>query len=65
MAPSPGTNSKPSSGCQSSRPEVTYSIDIDPQAQESIAALPTDALSALAEAFTLLELLWTGFKADR
>jgi hypothetical protein len=35
---------------------LTYSIDIDPQAQESIAALPTDALLALAEAFTLLEL---------
>lgn len=61
MAPSPGTNSKPNSGCQSKRPEVTYSIDIDPLAQESIAALPTDALPALAEAFTLLELSpWSG-----
>ena len=40
---------------------MTYSIDIDPQAQESIAALPTDALLALTEAFTLLELSpWSG-----
>ena len=45
MAPSPGTNSKPNSDCPSRRPDVTYSIDIDPQAQWSITTLPTDALA--------------------
>jgi len=35
---------------------VIYSIDIDPQAQKSIAALHTDTLSALADALIPLEL---------
>ncbi len=35
---------------------MSYSIDIDPGAQDAIAALPHDALLALAEAFAVLEL---------
>ena len=35
---------------------VSYTIDIDPGAQGAIAALPVDALLALAEAFAVLEL---------
>ena len=34
---------------------MSYSIDIDPAAQDAIAALPVDALLALAEAFAALE----------
>jgi hypothetical protein len=40
---------------------VSYSIDIDPAAQDAIAALPQPALIALAEALTVLELTpWSG-----
>lgn len=35
---------------------MSYSIDIDPIAQESIAALPQHALVALAEALAVLEI---------
>ena len=35
---------------------MSYSIDIDPGAQDAIAALPHDAPLALAEAFAVLEL---------
>ena len=35
---------------------MSYSIDIDPRAQDTIAALPADALVALAEALAVLEL---------
>ena len=35
---------------------MSYAIDIDPGAQDAIAALPSDALLALAEAFAVLEL---------
>lgn len=34
---------------------MSYSIDIDPAAQDAIAALPVDALLALAEVFAVLE----------
>jgi hypothetical protein len=40
---------------------MSYEIDIDLQAQDDIAALPTMALPALAEAMTVLELTpWNG-----
>jgi hypothetical protein len=40
---------------------MSYEIDIDLQAQNDIAALPTMALPALAEAMTILELTpWNG-----
>jgi hypothetical protein len=35
---------------------VSYAIDIDPGAHDAIAALPAEALLALAEAFAVLEL---------
>jgi hypothetical protein len=35
---------------------VSYAIDVDLGAQDAIAALPRDALLALAEAFAVLEL---------
>ena len=35
---------------------MSYSIDVDPTAQDAIAALSTDALPALAEVFAVLEL---------
>ncbi len=35
---------------------MSYSIDIDPRAQDAIAALPADALLGLAEALAVLEL---------
>ena len=34
---------------------MSYSIDIDPGAQEAIAALPAEVLLSLAEAFAVLE----------
>ena len=34
---------------------MSYSIDIDPEAQDAIAALPHHALLGLAEAFAALE----------
>jgi hypothetical protein len=41
---------------------VTYSLDIDPLARDQITALPKAALSALAEAFSALELVpWSGW----
>jgi hypothetical protein len=40
---------------------VSYSIDVDPIAQDVIGAMPTDALSALREAFTVLQTVpWNG-----
>jgi hypothetical protein len=40
---------------------VSYSLDIDPRAQATIAALPADALPVLAEVLTVLELTpWNG-----
>ncbi|MGH3612234.1 MAG: hypothetical protein ACRDRK_06445 [Pseudonocardia sp.] len=40
---------------------MSYSIDIDPGAQDTIAALPASALPLLAEAFAVLELVpWSG-----
>lgn len=40
---------------------MSYSIDIDPDARDAIAALPQAALIALAEALTVLELTpWSG-----
>jgi hypothetical protein len=40
---------------------VSYALDIDPTAQDQIAALPRRALTAVAEAFALLELApWSG-----
>jgi hypothetical protein len=40
---------------------VSYSIDIDPGAQDSIAVLPASALPLLAEALAVLELVpWSG-----
>ena len=39
---------------------MSYAIDIDPGGQDALAALPVDALLALAEAFAVLELApWT------
>ncbi len=34
---------------------MSYSIDIDPGAQEAIASLPAEVLLSLAEAFAVLE----------
>lgn len=40
---------------------MSNSIDIDPRAQDTIAALPASALPALAEAVAVLELApWSG-----
>jgi hypothetical protein len=40
---------------------VSYALDVDPLAQGQIAALPDEALIALAEAFAVLQLVpWTG-----
>jgi hypothetical protein len=40
---------------------VSYSLDIDPPAQDAIAALPHEAAVALAEAFAVLRLIpWNG-----
>lgn len=40
---------------------MSYAVDIDPLAQEHIAALPREALTALAEAFAVLRLVpWNG-----
>ncbi len=40
---------------------MSYSLDIDPNAQDAIAALSAHALVALAEAFAVLELIpWSG-----
>jgi hypothetical protein len=33
---------------------VSYSIDVDPAAQDAVAALPVDALLALAEVFAVI-----------
>lgn len=44
---------------------MSYSLDIDPNAQDTIAILPSHARAALAEAFTVLELApWSGRAAD-
>jgi hypothetical protein len=40
---------------------VSYSLDVDPLAEQQIAALPQSALSALAEVLAVLELVpWNG-----
>jgi hypothetical protein len=40
---------------------VTYSIDVDPLAEQQISALPQPALNALADAIGVLELApWNG-----
>ncbi|WP_298800269.1 hypothetical protein [Pseudonocardia sp. 73-21] len=40
---------------------MSYSIDIDPVAQDTISALPPAALLSLAEALAMLELTpWSG-----
>jgi hypothetical protein len=40
---------------------LTYTVDVDPQAHDDIAALPDAALVAPAEAFTVLQLVpWSG-----
>jgi hypothetical protein len=44
---------------------VSYSLDVDPAAQGQIAALPSWALPALAEAFSVLRLVpWNGHSAN-
>ena len=44
---------------------MSYSLDIDPLAQEQIGALPPEALRALPEAFTTLQLTpWNGPSAN-
>ena len=44
---------------------MSYSLDVDPLAQEQIGALPAAALPALAEAFTMLHLVpWNGPSAN-
>jgi hypothetical protein len=45
---------------------VSYSIDVDPLAEQQIAALPQSALSPLADAVTALELVpWNGLPLNR
>jgi hypothetical protein len=40
---------------------VSYSFDVDPLAEQQIAALPPTALTALAEALAVLEVIpWNG-----
>jgi hypothetical protein len=40
---------------------VTYELDVDPDARSHIMALPTHALTSLAEAMAMLELTpWNG-----
>ena len=40
---------------------MSYSLDLDPLAEQQIAALPQSALSALAEVLAVLELVpWNG-----
>lgn len=36
---------------------MTYSLDVDPLAEQQIAALPQNALAVLADALTVLELV--------
>jgi hypothetical protein len=44
---------------------VSYSLDIDPLAEQQIAALPQTALTALADALTVLELVpWNGLPVN-
>jgi hypothetical protein len=44
---------------------VSYSLDIDPLAEQQIAALPQSALTALADALTVLELVpWNGLPVN-
>jgi len=50
-----GTSSGPNSACHN-EPPMSYEINIDLRAHDDIAALPADALEALAEAMTFLQL---------
>jgi hypothetical protein len=44
---------------------VSYSFDIDPLAEQQIAALPQAALTELAAAFSVLELVpWNGLSLN-
>ncbi len=44
---------------------MSYALNIDPIAQEQIAALPQPALAALAEAFSLPEVVpWSGLSLN-
>jgi hypothetical protein len=44
---------------------VTYSLDVDPLAEQQIAALPQIALAALADALSALELVpWNGLPVN-
>ena len=44
---------------------MSYSLDVDPLAEQQIAALPQTALSALAEALSVLELVpWNGLPVN-
>jgi hypothetical protein len=42
-----------------------YEVTTDDRSEQQVAALPPEALAAFAEARVALELLWTGFQADR
>lgn len=45
---------------------VSYSLDIDPLAEQQIAALPQTALTALADALAVLELVpWNGLPVNK
>lgn len=45
---------------------MSYSIDVDPLAEQQIAVLPQSALIALADALTALELVpWNGLPLNR
>lgn len=44
---------------------MSYSLDIDPLAEQQIAALPQAALTALTDALTVLELVpWNGLPVN-
>ncbi|WP_255621301.1 hypothetical protein [Pseudonocardia sp. DSM 110487] len=44
---------------------MTYSLDVDPLAEQQIAALPQIALAALADALSALELVpWNGLPVN-
>lgn len=44
---------------------MSYSLDVDPLAEQQIAALPQTALTALTDALTVLELVpWNGLPVN-
>ncbi|OLT01485.1 hypothetical protein BJF90_31560 [Pseudonocardia sp. CNS-004] len=44
---------------------MTYSLDVDPLAEQQIAALPQNALAVLADGLTVLELVpWNGLPVN-